>query len=244
MVVGEQPLAGQRVVVTRPAERGMLATLLRMQGADVIELPLIGIADPEDGGAALHAALDDLAAYDWLVVTSPAGAQRVADAVAAAAPGAPLLAAVGTATGDALGRTPDLVPTRQIAEALVDAFPHGHGKVLLARAADARMVVPFGLRSKGWQVDDVVAYRTTIIDYGPLPADAASADVVVFASGSQVRAWAQNFGAVTPPVTVAIGPATAAVAADVGIAITAVAQHHSLSGLVETVIAMRAAQTE
>ena len=239
MAVGDQPLVGQRVVVTRPAERGMLATLLRMQGAEVIELPLIGIADPEDGGAALAAATADLANYDWLVVTSPAGAQRVARALADAKPGAPLVAAVGSSTGEALGRTPDLVPSRQIAEALVDAFPHGHGKVLLARAADARTVVPIGLRSKGWQVDDIVAYRTMIIDYGPLPAEAASADTVVFASGSQVRAWAQNFGTTTPPAAVAIGPATAAVAAEVGITISAVAHHHSLSGLVEAVIALR-----
>jgi uroporphyrinogen-III synthase len=239
MAVGDQPLAGQRIVVTRPAERGMLATLLRMQGADVVELPLIGITDPDDGGEALAAALAELASYDWLVVTSPAGAQRVAGALADAKPGAPLLAAVGTATGDALGRSPDLVPSRQIAEALVDAFPHGHGRVLLARAADARTVLPIGLRSKGWQVDDVVAYRTVILDYGPLPAEAASADTVVFASGSQVRAWAQNFGTVTPPTVVAIGPATAAVAAEVGIAVTAVAHHHSLSGLVEAVIALQ-----
>jgi uroporphyrinogen-III synthase len=238
MAVGDRPLEGQRVVVTRPAERGMLATLLRMQGADVVELPLIGITDPDDGGAALTAALADLAGYDWLVVTSPAGAQRVAAALAEAKPGAPLVAAVGTSTGEALGRTPDLVPARQIAEALVDAFPHGHGKVLLARAAEARTVVPIGLRSKGWQVDDVIAYRTVILDYGPLPEQAAAADTVVFASGSQVRAWAQNFGTVTPPAAVAIGPATAAVAAEVGIAITAVAHHHSLSGLVEAVIAL------
>jgi uroporphyrinogen-III synthase len=239
MAVGDQPLAGQRIVVTRPAERGMLATLLRMQGAEVIELPLIGITEADDGGEALAAALADLASYDWLVVTSPAGAQRVASALEQTKPGAPLVAAVGTATGESLGRSPDLVPSRQIAEALVDAFPHGHGKVLLARAADARTVVPIGLRSKGWHVDDVVAYRTVILDYGPLPAEAAAADTVVFASGSQVRAWAQNFGTVTPPVAVAIGPATAAVAAEVGIAITAVAHHHSLSGLVEAVIALR-----
>lgn len=238
MAVGDRPLTGQRVVVTRPAERGMLATLLRMQGAEVVELPLIGIADPEDGGVALRSALADLGSYDWLVVTSPAGAQRVAGTLATATPGAPHVAAVGTATGESLGRTPDLVPSRQIAEALVDAFPHGHGKVLLVRAADGRTVVPIGLRSKGWQVDEVVAYRTIVVDYGPLPEEAATADTVVFASGSQVRAWAQNFGTRTPPAAVAIGPATAAVAAEVGIPITAVAHHHSLSGLVEAVIAL------
>jgi uroporphyrinogen-III synthase len=238
MALGDQPLAGKRIVVTRPAERGMLATLLRMQGADVVELPLIGITEAEDGGEALRTALTDLAGYDWLVVTSPAGAARVAEALAQTKPGAPLVAAVGTASGEALGREADLVPLRQIAEALVEAFPHGHGKVLLARAADARTVVPIGLRAKGWQVDDIVAYRSVIVDYGPLPDEAATADMVVFASGSQVRAWAQNFGTTTPAAAVAIGPATARVAEEVGIAITTVAQHHSLTGLVEAVIAL------
>jgi uroporphyrinogen-III synthase len=237
MSVGDRPLSGRRIVVTRPAERGMLATMLRMQGADVVELPLIGIADPDDGGEALTAALADLGAYNWLVVTSPAGGARVAAALAGARPGAPLVAAVGVATGESLGREPDLVPGRQIAEALVDAFPHGHGRVLLARAAEARSVVPIGLRAKGWQVDDIVAYRTVTIEHGPMPAAAASADAVVFASGSQVRAWAHNFGTTTPPESIAIGPVTAGVAAEVGVAITAVAQHHSLTGLVEAVVA-------
>ena len=97
--------------------------------------------------------------------------------------------------------------------------------------------MPIGLRAKGWEVDDVVAYRTVTVDYGPLPAEARDADAVLFASGSQVRAWARNFGTSTPAVTVAIGPATAAVAAEVGIGITAVARQHSLSGLVETTVA-------
>lgn len=237
MAPGDRPLAGQRIVVTRPAERGMLATLLRMQGAEVIELPLIGITEPEDGGEALRAALAELASYDWLVVTSPAGAERVAGALEGTAPGAPLVAAIGTATGEALGREPDLVPARQIAEAFVEAFPHGHGKVLLARAADARTVVPIGLRAKGWQVDDIVAYRSVIVDHGPLSEEAAAADLVVFASGSQVRAWAQNFGTSIPGEAVAIGPATARVADEVGITISTVAQHHSLTGLVEAIIA-------
>ena len=233
----ELPLAGRTIVVTRPAERGMLATLLRLQGAEVIELPLIAIAEPDDGGEALQAALGQLGLYEWIVVTSPAGAQRVAEALEEAAPGLPLVAAVGTATGKSLGRAPDLVPHRQIAESLVDAFPHGHGRVLVARAAEARTVVPIGLRAKGWEVDDVVAYRTVTVDYGPLPDEARDADAVLFASGSQVRAWARNFGTATPAVTVAIGPATAAVAAEVGIEITAVARQHSLSGLVETTVA-------
>jgi uroporphyrinogen-III synthase len=239
--VGDRPLAGKRIVVTRPAERGALATLLRMQGAEVIELPLIAIADDSAGKAKLAEAMSNFVDFDWIVVTSPAGAVRVAAELDKLRDCSVKLAAVGTGTAAALGRGVDLVPTRQIAEALVEVFPNAPpddtGSVLVVRAADARSVVTVGLRAKGWMVDDVVAYRSVIVDYPELPPEAAEADAVLFASGSQVRAWTHNFGQRTPAETIAIGPVTAAVAAREGIEITAVAPHHSVTGLVEAAIA-------
>ena len=62
----------------------------------------------------------------------------------------------------------DLVPDRFVAEALLDEFPPApddhEGRVLLARAAVARDVLPDGLRERGWVVDVVVAYKTVAAD--------------------------------------------------------------------------------
>ncbi|MEO2156388.1 MAG: uroporphyrinogen-III synthase, partial [Acidimicrobiales bacterium] len=74
------PLAGRTVVVTRATDQaGSLAGALTDLGAEVIELPVVAIVEPADGGAALSAALSSADRYDWIVVTSPNGARRVAD---------------------------------------------------------------------------------------------------------------------------------------------------------------------
>lgn len=228
-----RPLAGRRVVMTRPIERaGALAGMLRDAGAEVIELPLITIAEPADGGVELREALADVSRYDWLVVTSPSGATRVAAAVSSPRPSGPRVAAVGTGTAAALRTAVDLVPQRQVAEGLLEVFPSGPGRVLLAQAEAARPVLAEGLRAKGWEVDAVVAYRT--LETPPAdPTEALGADAVVFASGSQARAWRNTIGTRTPPVVVTIGPVSAAAAADAGLQVTAVADDHSLDGLVK-----------
>ena len=239
------PLAGRRVVITRAAHQaGELASLLRDVGAEPIVAPLIDIAAPADDGVALDAALRVLDRYDWLVVTSPNGARRVAeslqrggvDLVGARAQGT-RIAAVGTATGDALGAAPDLLPARQLAEGLVEVFPDGTGRVLVAQAADALPTLREGLAAKGWHVDVVDAYRTVSVrpSAGELLA-ILSADAVLFASGSAVRAWVQSFGTTTPPVVVAIGPATAAIADEIGLKVDAVAADHSLGGMVTSLL--------
>lgn len=227
------PLAGRRVVVTRAAEQaGPLVRALVERGATVVEVPLIEIADPDDRGAALAAALARLDRYDWVVVTSPNGARRVRDALSTRPPGRPRLAAVGAATADALGRAVDLVPRRQVAEGLLAELPDGPGRVLLVQGDRARTVVADQLRDRGWQVDAVVAYRTLAVSAVTLPPEARSADAVTFTSGSTAEAWASAVGTWTPPVVVAIGPVTARVAARAGLKVTHVAADHSLDGVV------------
>ncbi|MEI2655244.1 MAG: uroporphyrinogen-III synthase [Microthrixaceae bacterium] len=77
-----RPLTGRRIVVTRaPAQASRLTDRLLAAGADVINVPTIAIADPPDGGAALAAAAAAVSTYDWVVLTSPNGAERFLDAV-------------------------------------------------------------------------------------------------------------------------------------------------------------------
>lgn len=238
-------LSGRRIVVTRAADQARdLADRLATHGAEVILLPTIAVVDADDGGAALREAAAAIDEASWWVVTSPNGARRVADTLAARPPGRPSVAAVGAATAAALGRRVDLVPDDQIAEGLVDAFPVGSGVVVLAQAAEARPVLAEGLAAKGWTVRSVTAYRTAV---GPesLRDDprwrsareaARSADAVVFTSGSTARGWARLVDLPLPAVTVAIGPATAAVARQETLKITHVAPDHSLDGVVAALL--------
>jgi len=221
--------------MTRAADQiEPLAHRLRALGAEPIALSLIDIAEPSDGGAALRAALDTLGTFDWLVLSSPNGAVRVAEALQQLGEHRPLVAAVGTATAAALSVPTDLVPRRQIAEGLLAEFPDGNGTVLLAQAEQARPALALGLAAKGWDLTVVPAYRTQ--PRIPTPDEqstALGADAVLFASGSAVSAWVDVFGSEISPPVFAIGPATAQVAHQLGLKVTAVAADHSLDGLVD-----------
>jgi uroporphyrinogen-III synthase len=224
-----------RVLVTRERP-GELAAKLVERGATVIHVPLIAVVEAEDGGAALRDALSGLADYDWLVVTSPAGSERVG-AAARLAPGV-RLATVGTATAAVLeresGRRVDLIPSVQRADGLASVFTaeaRSPQRVLLAQADVAAPTLADALRRAGHDVTTVTAYRTVPLE--PDPGAVSGADAVLFASGSAVESWCRAFGADSaPPLVVVIGPTTAAAAEEFGLKVSAVATDHSLDGLV------------
>lgn len=155
------------------------------------------------------------------------------------------VAAIGPGTAAALTRrgvVPDLVPDRFVAESLLDGFPPApasyDGRVLLARAAVARDILPDGLRERGWTVDVVDVYQT--VSGSPTErelADAASADAITFTSSSTVERYLEVAGRDRVPGFVAcIGPITAATAREAGIAVDVVAEVHSLDGLVDALV--------
>ena len=219
-----QPLSGRRIVVTAP---GRLAALLRDLGAAVVDCPVIAIEPLPLDGASVEG-------YDWVVFTSANGVEH------SSAPSGAQVAAVGPATADALrerGIAVDLMPDEAVAEALVDAFPNGDGRVLLPQAKAARTVLADGLRTKGWHVDVVHAYDTVAVPLSDQQrADAATADAIAFTSSSTVTNYLDARGPV-PAVVVCIGPATADTAQEHGLAVTAVAAPHTLDGVVDALVA-------
>ena len=246
-----RPLFGRSVVVTRAGGQvAELAQRLSAMGADVVEAPTIAVVDPDDGGAALDAAVGGVRAYDWVVLTSANGAERFCRRLRDGRDLAGVrLAAIGPGTAGVLARhhlVADLVPAAFVAESLLEAFPDppadpaaGPGRVLLPRAAVARDVLPDGLRERGWQVDVVAAYRTVPVAADPaLAVRVGGADAICFTSASTVDNFADAYGATAaPPVTVAIGPVTAAAARARGLEVTVEAAEHTLDGLVAALAA-------
>ncbi len=228
-------LTGKRVLITR--ERlGELGALLADRGAVVVHVPLIAVIEPADGGAALRRELARLDDYDWLVVTSAAGAERVG--TAARSVDRLRLAAVGTTTarvlGELAGRPTDVVPdvqqAQRLAQRLVEVAGATPRRFLIAQADRAGSDLADRLTTAGHQVTSCVAYRTVL--QRPDPASVVGADALVLASGSSAQSWVDAFGTDGPPIVVAIGPATAAHAQRLGLKITSVAADHSLAGVV------------
>ena len=237
----QRPLFGRRVVVTRSAAQADgLSGRLVAAGALPVEVPVVDVAAPADGGVALAAAAARLGDWDWVAFASPNAVERLADHVRdGRAFGAAGVAAVGPGTADALRRrlgiVADVVAERSVAEGLVDAMPPGPGRVLVPRAAEGRPALADGLRARGFVVDEVEAYRSVAVTPPPdAVAAAAGADAIAFASGSTVRAWVSAVGVPsTPPVIACIGPTTAEAATAAGLHVTAVADPHTLDGLVD-----------
>lgn len=239
---GRRPLFGRTVVTTRERP-GVLDSELARAGADVVHVPLIETTDPADGGVALRTELERIGSYDWVVVTSPVGAERVMPAVR----GHDVrVAAVGTKTAEVAervgGRTVDLVPDRQLAAELVVAMPEVDAagpapRLLLAVADRADPATADALRSRGYDVTMVTAYRTLLRRPTWRERRAAlAADAAVFASGSAAISWSEAIGVDTPAAVISIGPSTTATATDHGLQVTATATDHSIDGLVDEVI--------
>jgi uroporphyrinogen III methyltransferase/synthase len=240
------PLTGVRVVVTRArAQAGALVSALVGAGAAVIQLPVIAIADPPDGGLALRVEAARAATYDWVVFTSANAVERFVGLLRdGRALGEARLAVVGEATARALAAyrlAADLIPDDETAAGLVAAMSNAlsdgapAGRVLFVRAAEAREVLAPGLRGKGWEVTEVDAYRTVSVGgIGDDELDAASgADVMTFTSPSTVTHYAELAGSRRPPPVVAcIGPVTAQAARHAGFDVDVVAAEHTVDGLV------------
>ncbi len=241
-----RPLLGLKVAVTRArGQAPALVQRLRDRGAEAVEVAVIEIGEPADGGQQLRAAVARLATYDWVVFTSANAVASLMGLLRDARDlGRARLAAIGPGTAAALGEhrlQADLVPERFVAEALLEAFPppgEGGGRVLLPRAAAAREVLPEGLRAMGWEVDVVEAYRTGRPRPSPgALASLAGADAVAFTSSSTVTGFLEVAGpGAVPPVVACIGPITAATARDAGLHVDVVAEDHSLDGLVAALV--------
>lgn len=250
-----RPLFGKRVVVTRPAaQAGSLSHALAARGADVMRAPMLALESvPESGD--LDAALVRLERgdYEWVLFTSVNAVDRFFEHVSVTWDvrifGGTKVVAVGPATSARLlerGLRADLTGRVHTAVATVSELGPGTGRVLLPRSAEGLPDVIERLQQLGWDVDEVVTYRT--VKATPDPAVVAELrrgayDVVTFASPSAVEGFVAAVGvdSVEDGNTVAtIGPSTSARARRLGLRVDVEAQIHTADGLVEALEAWAA----
>jgi len=246
------PLFGRRIIVTRAREQSAaLAAPLRRLGANVIELPAIRICPACDYGP-LDRAIESLAAYGWLIFTSANGVKFFLDRLDKSAIDLRQLrariCAIGPATRDALRAAhlkTDVMATEYVAEGLLAALSAtdlSDARILIARAAVARDILPQELRARGASVDVVEAYRTRAPEN--LAARAAEAlatkpDFVTFTSTSTV----ENLLSAIPgselrdAEAVSIGPVTTAALRRCGIERIIEASEYTTAGIIEAICA-------
>jgi uroporphyrinogen III methyltransferase/synthase len=216
----------------------------------VIELPVIRIV-PVVASPEIDAALDGLADYDDLILTSANGVRclfaRLADRGldTRAIESATRVIAIGPGTDDALaehGVRADLVPERFIAEGILDALSGedlAGRRVLVARAREARNTLIDGLRERGAEVDVCALYDTvTETPSSEEIAAALAADTITFTASSTVTSFLALIAPGDRPrlaniAVVSIGPVTSATARVAGLHVAREATEHTIDGLVE-----------
>lgn len=256
-------LVGRRFLVTRrPAQSGELIERLRAQGAEVVEVAAIEIAEPEDCGP-LDTALRNLHRYHWVVFTSANAVNAVANRLGALGVDGTAIgrgtgvASVGAATSEAVrerfpGREISLQPATEFrADALLLAFRERgvRGERLLLPTSDrARETLAEGLVGAGGDVDLVVAYRTVPPrDLGTRLAGALAGgiDMALFASPSAVENFAEAAAGGGKGIpTGVIGPVTRQTAEAKGLEVRVVAERQTAEGLVAALVRYYAGLTE
>jgi uroporphyrinogen III methyltransferase / synthase len=245
-----RPLHGKKVIVTRArAQASELARRLDALGAEPIELPAIRI-EPRIDSEEVRRAVQALHTYALVSLTSPNGVQLLFEAMAAQGRDARALAnasvaAIGAGTEAALAEhsvLADIVPERFIGEELVEALNRIdlQGKpVLVARAAEARELLPDALRKRGAEVDVVALYETLAEAPDPEALERArDADFITFTSSSTVKSFlaASPNGIPEGVRVVSIGPVTSEAAREAGLTVDVEAERHDIDGLVEALL--------
>jgi len=247
------PLGGVKIVVTRPKERiSELSGKLRKKGADVLELPAIGIVPVKDMSP-LHRAFEDIRMgnYDWLVFTSPNGVRiffeelfREKDIRILA--GAKI-AVIGKGSEKELlkyGIKADFIPSVYDGETLgaeLAEICEENSKILLPRAAIGNQKLPAKLSAvPGVRVDDIPIYDT-VYETDPIfdireEIGNGDIDYAVFTSASTVRGFTESLKGTdfTKVNAVCIGKQTQAEAEKYGMN-TFMARKATLDSLVECI---------
>ncbi|MBP6964708.1 MAG: uroporphyrinogen-III C-methyltransferase [Armatimonadetes bacterium] len=247
-----RPLSGKRVLVTRSRDQASkLSELLREQGAEPVEFPVIRISPVQDCSE-LDAAIDRIGEYDWILFTSTNAVYNLCRRLYETwkdvrSLKGPKIGAIGPATAEAvssLGMRMEFIPSEFVAESVVEEFPEDPAgkRILIPGAKDAREVLPEKLRERGAQVDVVASYQTVIEESCAPPIkemlERGEIDIITFTSSSTVKNFVQLVGreSVREGVMIAcIGPITAQTAEDHGLHPDIVAEDYTIEGLVKAI---------
>ena len=239
-----RPLFGKKILVTRArSQASKLSSALKNLGAEVIECPTIKIVAPSDNFRLIDAAIKNLREFDWIIFTSANGAEKFFERLKVHGLDARALnkvAAIGSATADKIsnfGIIADVVPENFIAESLAESLKEfvDRKKILLARAEEAREVLPETLKKFGADVTIVPVYKTEIET--PAQIDFDSVDLTTFTSSSTVKNFVATYGVnvLKKIPTAAIGTITAKTLQNFGVKPAVVAEKFTVGGLVEAI---------
>ena len=251
-----RPLFGRRIVVTRArSQASRMTAQLEALGADVLEMPAIRIAPPDDPQP-LRDAIANVDSFDWIVFTSANGVAAFFDALGEVGLDSRALAGskictIGPVTAEALAARsirPDAQPAKfvsaEIASTLAATGSLAGKSILCPRADIAPGDLVDALEAEGAVVRNVIAYCTR--------PDCSGAERVVellrdddvhwitFTSSSTVRNFFDAVDAKTVRAAsvrlASIGPVTSETLREIGFEPDTEAESHTIDGLMGAIL--------
>ena len=244
--VGFGPLAGRRVVVTRPSSASrQVISKLRGLGAEVIDSPLIRIEYLE---AEISGPRSD---HEWMVFTSLHGVEGLVRQLERQGLdtrffGAARIAAVGPKTAAHLksaGIRADLIPGEYRARALVEAMgveAKSGERVLFPCGTLAVDEVSQGLTRVGLEVQTLHVYDTLLQPPNDAALDAfrRGVDAVLLYSPSAAKSLASSGVDLDGVQIFCVGPTTADTGRSVGLPVSGVPDIYGDEGMIESLLEM------
>lgn len=251
----KKPLFGQRIVVTRARHQAsVLSQEIETLGGEAWEFPTIDIAPPTDNSDLIKV-MNNLSQFHWLIFTSVNGVDAffeeltleerdVRDLIGLE------IVAIGPATQAAIEKrglrvayVPDEYRAEKVVEGLTGRVLAGQ-RVILARAEDARNVLPEALKAMGLDVWDVPVYKTVLggANRAELKRMLREKEIhtVTFTSSSTVRNFVEllegEISLLEDVSLFSIGPITSSTARKLGLTIYKEASEYTIPGLVKTLL--------
>ncbi len=251
----KRPLFGNRVIVTRARHQASaLSQVIEDLGGEAWEFPAIELAPPTEPERLIKA-LGNLKHFQWLVFTSVNGVEAffkelniqkkdIRDLVGIE------IVAIGPATQAALesrnlrvAYVPEEYRAEKIIEGLASRILPGQG-VLLARAEEARDILPESLKALGADVWDIPSYKTVLggANRGELKRllTEKAIQAVTFTSSSTVRNFIQllegDLTLLDGVKVFSIGPITSTTAVELGLTVHKEAAQYTIDGLVQALL--------
>ncbi|HJV44516.1 MAG TPA: uroporphyrinogen-III synthase [Bacillota bacterium] len=253
-MIAVKPLTGKTVLVTRSRKQASeLVRRIEELGGEVIEFPVIEIVPPNNADP-MDKAITNLHLFDWVIFTSGNGAecffQRVKELNIDFH--AYKIAVVGPKTAEVIrqwGKEPDLIARDFKAEGLLEELLQvltGKEQILFPRSSIARPLLAAELSRKGIQVTEVDAYDTVMAVEKGMDVFSAlenkSIDYITFTSSSTVKNFCEAIpkesieGLLKGIGIVCIGPITAQTAVNYQLEISAIAEEHTIDGLIDVLV--------
>jgi len=255
--MNNRPLLDKKILITRAREQSAeFESSLKNLGAEVIEFPTIEIVPPSRWKN-LDCAIARLNSYDWIIFTSANGVNFFLKRLKEIKknlrlPSSLKVCAIGPATARQLKKKKipvRSIPKEFIAESILEGFEKrsiSGKRILLARAKEARDILPKGLKKMGAKVDVVEVYRTVkprgvskrlkeLLTNGGI-------DLITFTSSSTVNHFVELLKGVDlktalKGMTIAcIGPVTAKAATKWGMKVRIQPKQYTIPGLTRAIV--------